>query len=907
MTLSPDKFQKRIDRKRIFLRGMFFSRNSNYLLFALAVLSILALSSLTLEQLPTAEAIGKTPSSTFTDAKVEEFSASASEKGVIVEWQSSYEIDNLGYRVWREQGGERTAVNKELIAGSVLQVGSGIALPAGKGYRITDQQASKESLTTVSYWLEDVDVNGISSWHGPVAVSESKETAENERQSPTFEQLQPIQSNQAEKTVAPTEKTSSSQEIKVSKSQSSVPALNAVTNALPQDNKAVKIEIANDGWAQVSRTELEQAGFNVNSSSVLWQLFVGGQEIPIRINADSSIEFYAQASRNHQTAGQIYWLTIGTTSGKRLSETRSALDNSAQVGIFNQKSEYTNPTMRVSSILNGADENFYSAVIGNFATTINLDLQQIATESTSTAQVMVKLQGLTLNGLHQVEVKLNNVSLGTLDYYYQDRQTFTANVPLGSLREGTNTVTVMDLMTRSYSLVETVCITYPRRTVAPQNRLTFPINVRQKFRVNGLTSNAVRVVDVTNPVNPAILKTDIVRQSNGSYSLSIPAALKTRTIRLEPTTDIVRAQSLKLNQPSNLQSTSNQADFVIIGPGEYAAAAEILRQKRQAEGLKSMFVPVEEIYDEFSSGERSPLAIKAFFNKAYTTWSVKPRYALLLGHATVDPRNFTGYGGANLDQVPTVLYDSLFMEASGDEALADFNGDGISEITIGRMPVTSAAEAQAVIQKSIRAENNSSGWASRTSALVNDSPTDYPFDVAISEVRPMIPTMMPVQSISRTDGDVTTVHNRIMDVFNNGAMLVHYFGHGSNNAWTSGNIFNSNDALAMTNSDRMPLLLATTCLNGTHAEIGVTSMAEAFVKAPNGGARGVFASSTLVDADAQRIMFQVIYQKLFTNNAANRVRIGDALQQSKLSMTDYDVRVSYTYFGDPTSPFVVNN
>jgi hypothetical protein len=99
-------------------------------------------------------------------ARLNSFSATGyDDGGVLLEWQTGYEVDNLGFNIYRDRGGKRTRINSQLIAGSALMVGS-VALTAGHSYSFWD---TASSLDTV-YWIEDVALNGRSTWHDPIGV-----------------------------------------------------------------------------------------------------------------------------------------------------------------------------------------------------------------------------------------------------------------------------------------------------------------------------------------------------------------------------------------------------------------------------------------------------------------------------------------------------------------------------------------------------------------------------------------------------------------------------------------------------------------------------------------------------------------------------------------------------------------
>ncbi len=55
-------------------------------------------------------------------------------------------------------------------------------------------------------------------------------------------------------------------------------------------------------------------------------------------------------------------------------------------------------------------------------------------------------------------------------------------------------------------------------------------------------------------------------------------------------------------------------------------------------------VDIEDVYDEFSYGAHSAQALKDFLTRAATNWTPPPRYVLLVGDASYDPRNYEGFG-----------------------------------------------------------------------------------------------------------------------------------------------------------------------------------------------------------------------------------------------------------------------
>src|SRR2546426_9038147 len=103
--------------------------------------------------------------------------------------------------------------------------------------------------------------------------------------------------------------------------------------------------------------------------------------------------------------------------------------------------------------------------------------------------------------------------------------------------------------------------------------------------------------------------------------------------------------------------------------------------------------------------------------------------------------------------------------------------------------------------------------------------------------------------------------------------------------------------LFRSNGPRLPFVAAMTCLNGFfHSLFPEESMAEALVRAPNGGAIAVWASSTLTSPAGQIAMNQELFRLLFSGTNPT---LGEAMAAAKKATTDGDVRRSWILFGDP--------
>ena len=120
---------------------------------------------------------------------------------------------------------------------------------------------------------------------------------------------------------------------------------------------------------------------------------------------------------------------------------------------------------------------------------------------------------------------------------------------------------------------------------------------------------------------------------------------------------------------------------------------------RESQGLRTKAASIEEIASGFGHGEASGEAIRSFLTHAYQEWQrPSPRYVVLLGDASHDPRNFIGTSAPA--PLPAMFLKTSYLVTASDPALAAVNGeDLLPDLAIGRLPAQTAEQAQALIEK----------------------------------------------------------------------------------------------------------------------------------------------------------------------------------------------------------------
>jgi hypothetical protein len=90
---------------------------------------------------------------------------------VRLDWRTGYEVDNVGFRLYREQNGKRMRITSSIVPGSALMGGGRGMTVGGRTYTWSETVVTPPDGGPVQYWLEDVDLKGKSTWHGPIVLA----------------------------------------------------------------------------------------------------------------------------------------------------------------------------------------------------------------------------------------------------------------------------------------------------------------------------------------------------------------------------------------------------------------------------------------------------------------------------------------------------------------------------------------------------------------------------------------------------------------------------------------------------------------------------------------------------------------------------------------------------------------
>jgi hypothetical protein len=845
----------------------------------------------------------------LTAVRLTAFTATRYDRGVLAEWRTGYEVDNLGFNVYRDVGGARTKVTRSMIAGSGLMAGQGTAVHAEQRYAAWDLDGASTDPSAV-YWLEDLDFNGTSTWHGPITPVEGGLQAP---EVPTSSALGDLGKRARRRGTVWVDHGATVERPR----KSDRPAARATgdpglaTQRRLAAQAGVKIGVDRPGWYRVTQPELIAAGLDPQAAPQMLRLFAEGVEQAIavtgaqggRFDAGGAIEFYGTGLDTPYTATRTYWLIAGDRAGRRMAVHAAPAGRapSSSASSFPFTLQQKERSIYFASLRNGDEENWFGAFIYEEPTDLTLE---VANDAGGAAELEIALQGVTavadVTPDHRVGVRVNGTEVGEVVFDGQAVGVQTFAVPAGTLVEGANAVTLVARGGEAdYSLVDLVRLRYPHRYRADADLLRFTGEGPGPIKIGGFARPAIRVIDVTDPLSPTELR-GTVAADGGLSAVSVNlAGSGPRTLLAFTDATVATAASVRPNAPSHWATASNAADYLAVSHGAFAGRVEPLLARRRAQGLSTALVDIEDVYDEFSFGEKTPYALKEFVTYARTAWKGAPRFLVLVGDATMDPRDYAGFGEADFVPTKQMALAHVALETASDDWFADADDDGLPELAVGRLSVRSAAQADAMVAKILAyEESDGHGWSRNVLLVADQNEGNGNFEAATKTLARVVPADYTVHQVLSGAVGAERARLQIHQAVDEGQLIVNYIGHGSVRIWSNEALLTTEDvAQTWRNVSRLPFVVAMNCLNGLfHGIYDEESLAETLLRTEGGGAVAAWASSGVTDSTIQAPVNQELFRLLFSDPT---LTVGQAVVAAKRVVSDPDVRRSWIFFGDP--------
>jgi hypothetical protein len=683
------------------------------------------------------------------------------------------------------------------------------------------------------------------------------------------------------------------------------------------------------------------------------RLFNLGQEVVIDIydqgvagelNAGDYIEFYAVAVDDayaKYSAQNIYWLTL--TGGAGVPKRMASDDGAPAGGVL--ADDFVDTARHEQDLMywlkapgtDGIERWFFNIFVQGTehpgggqpkAFTISVP------EPLSTGTLTILMAGQTDTD-HEVRVAING---SEQSFMWPGISYYEATVNDVNLFAGDNTVTLQCLSADGNDsiAVDWFEVAYRRDYVAgADNTLKFAPDNGSRYVIDGFSSDTLRAYDISDTADVMRLTDYTVSgpDGDGNFSIEFEPASPGDTYLVAASDAIDAPGSLVADSASSLFDTENSADYILITHrdigwdqnGDAYGWLEDLATLRQAQGLRVEVVDIEDIYDEFSFGIKSPQALKDFLSYAYSNWEPPAaRYVLLVGDSTYDPKDHWNMADATAYLPTYLIYTDYKGETVTDEWFVTISGeDAIADMHIGRLPAADATQAALMVAKILTYETTPNtkfvdpdAWEKNILLVADDQRpgAQYLYEADFATMNDAAASLLPApmepyagylgihySSAAYLTDFITTTLNT------DGALMVNYSGHGGTQVWADQpSIFDTVDIAGLTNTAELPFFVSMSCETGFFAypeNWFVPSMGEALLRSDTGAVAALMPTG-MTTTPGQRILNSALFEHIFSEDIRT---LGPAIATAKQTLLAngdaYFEQISQTFllFGDPAT------
>ena len=577
------------------------------------------------------------------------------------------------------------------------------------------------------------------------------------------------------------------------------------------------------------------------------------------------------------------------------------------------------------------------------------------------ATLRIRFQGASRKGSarHTARITFNNRTLGgDVEWRRQASQVAIRDIPQNLeenliFHDSTNYMRI-DALDRndtppgSYDFyLDWYELDYWRNFQAEFNRLEFNTNTEPRnrgevqYRIGNIFNEKIDVYQLDENGITSRLTGGKVTRTGASHQISFQDTVNEhKRYFVISRSSYKNINALAPTPPTSLRNPANQADYVVITHSTFAEDILPLVEFRRSQGLTTMVVDIDDIYNEFSGGLFNPFAIQKFLRYAYHNYQEPaPTYVLLVGDAHYDykdatveiyRKDTTFRGTYNLypNFVPTYHgWAPASGETSMDQRFVNISGeDPLPDMLLGRLSVQTTEALKTMVQKIIDYEENPKmGLWQGTLIQVADDHTDNVNDGVFEEsrdqlIQEVIPPGYDTRPIYlRKIGSPDTTRRTILSAINKGALVIEYAGHGGSQTWADESIFRIEDAAGLRNR-YLPFVITTTCLNGQFdkpQQAGNFCLSEQFLLGRYGAIAALSATRLTYgqankefDIDLFEALFRVVEEspELAANSTPLQPTIGAIIADAKISFLNRIRNIDwipgteqYTLFGDPAT------
>lgn len=378
-----------------------------------------------------------------------------------------------------------------------------------------------------------------------------------------------------------------------------------------------------------------------------------------------------------------------------------------------------------------------------------------------------------------------------------------------------------------------------------------------------------------------------------------------------------------------------QPDMLIVTADAFVNPSNELAQfHRNLDNISVEVVKVSQIYNEFGSGRPDISAIrdfvKMFYDRAGGDTALMPRYLLLMGDGTYDPKdrvpdnnNFVSTYQSSESDSPTETYtsDDFFGLLDSNEG-GDITGGGqLLDIGIGRLTAGSEQDAWDMVNKIKNYKrpvpsancvqiNSNNSWRNIISFVADDEDSNIHLsssDVLAETTRQRQPAynyekiyLDAYKEASTPAGDrYPDVNTAILNRINAGCLIMNWVGHGGETNWGHERIFNMADIVPLANAEKLPMFITATC-DFSRFDLPNRTAGEWLVVNGKGGAIASLTTVRLVYSSGNAVLNDAAFDYMFDYYEGRYPRLGEIIMRTKNATVSQGSNTrKFTLLGDP--------
>ncbi len=423
-----------------------------------------------------------------------------------------------------------------------------------------------------------------------------------------------------------------------------------------------------------------------------------------------------------------------------------------------------------------------------------------------------------------------------------------------------------------------------------ENIISTPITKEPRMTPKMMSSNLKSTQPLDNNMKPKTIDKwftyDIGRGIDGSTPCII-LRVQLFPVRYDPIDKILLSVEhmnihIKYSEPTTQSSNNDNCSFLIIAPETFINQLEPLVNHKINSGLQTKLISLSDIYSGFyfdAVGRDEAEMIKYFIKNAYENWGTSS--VLLVGGSDFLPVRYSNVKLIDEGEsyfktfVSDLYYADLFDEqnvfqtwdSNENDVFGEYNWSGLydnvdlyPDIHIGRLACVNTDEVTNCVNKIINyeeIEGYQQDWFSNFVMVAGDTaPNDEEHidegEYAAEQTLQTMNGFIPVRVYASND-DLFT-RGPMNDAINQGAGFALLSGHGHRTIWAThphdrdniwlppGN-YRSQDASALTNNEKLPVIVSDACYIGQFDRAS-NCFSWSLLSNPNGGAIGMFSSTS---------------------------------------------------------------